>query len=416
MVPTDQAVCYGGNTDLVHPVKGSGHVEHALPSIGRRGLLIGTAATLVTGALAACSPAEGSTGSDGDGVDVIVIGAGVAGLAAARKLADGGKKVVVLEARDRIGGRMFTDRTSTPIPVELGCEFIHGKDASTWELVRKLGLRTHADTVAATRERGGPWRKTPIEPEQGITNYRIVGGYNQVLAPLADNLPIHLDTVVNRVEYTSAGVTVNADKQGSPVTYQARTVIVAIPVAVLAADTIEFSPPLPPAKVDAFKSVPHVSIHKVVVAFDHPVFPQDADLFREVDFIHDESTPWYLVNPVKGTPGPVGQVFTTGIEGEEATRALNLPREQRYQEVLKVIRDTAGDPKLEPVRFVEHEWFKDRFARAPYAEYDLPNEAVFYEPTGDSVYWAGIVTESVDTSYDSGNDVAGNVLQRLARK
>ncbi|MEV2227497.1 NAD(P)/FAD-dependent oxidoreductase [Streptomyces phaeochromogenes] len=402
-------------------MEGTGDVNHERPRTGRRGFLIGTGATLMAGALTACSTGEkkeSSTGGGSDDLDVVVIGAGIAGLAAARHLTDGGKKVVVVEARDRIGGRMFTDRTSMPVPVDLGCEWIHGQDASTWDLVRQLGLKTHQDTVFATREKpGDPWKRTVEEdPRPGYRNFRIVGGYNQLLTPLAEKLSIRLNTVVKRVEYSSTGVTVHADRKGRPVTFKARAVIVAIPVAVLAADTVEFSPPLPPTKVEAFKSVPQESIHKVVMAFDRPVFPEDADLLGEVDVITDDSTPWYLLSPPKGTPGPEELVFTALIEGEETSRALALSRERRYAEVLDVIRNAMGDRKLQPVKVLEHEWFKDPFARAPYSKYGIPGEDLIYEPTGGSLYWAGIITESVDTSRDSGEEVAGEVLRRLGRK
>jgi len=290
------------------------------------------------------------------------------------------------------------------------------KAKATWELVSKLGLKTNQDTISATREQpGDPWGKTALDDADN-KNFRIVGGYNQVLAPLADKLSIQLNTVVKRVEYSSTGVTVNADKKGRPVTYKARTAVVAIPVAVLAADTIEFSPLLPPAKVEAFKSVPQESIHKVIVAFDHPMFTKDADVLGEADTIQDDNTPWYLMNLPKGTPGPTGQVFTTLIEGEETARALALPRERRFEEVLTVIRDIAGDPKLQPVKVLEHEWFKDPFARAPYSKYGVADEGVIYEPNSDSLYWAGIITESVDTSRDHGKEIGVKVLQRLGRK
>ena len=73
--------------------------------------------------------------------DVVVIGAGAAGLSAARALHEAGADVVVLEARERIGGRVFTHRDRrTPIPVELGAEFIHGSAPELNEILREAGL------------------------------------------------------------------------------------------------------------------------------------------------------------------------------------------------------------------------------------------------------------------------------------
>jgi phytoene dehydrogenase-like protein len=73
--------------------------------------------------------------------DVIVVGAGAAGLAAASRLARAGRSVLVLEARERIGGRCFTRRMAgVGAPVELGAEFVHGRPQATLELLQAAGV------------------------------------------------------------------------------------------------------------------------------------------------------------------------------------------------------------------------------------------------------------------------------------
>ena len=73
--------------------------------------------------------------------DVVVVGAGVSGLAAARALRERGVRVEVLEARDRIGGRIFTHRDPrAPAPIELGAEFMHGSAPEVMAIVREAGL------------------------------------------------------------------------------------------------------------------------------------------------------------------------------------------------------------------------------------------------------------------------------------
>ncbi len=93
--------------------------------------------------------------SDGD---VLVVGAGVAGLAAAARLTRAGRRVTLIEARDRIGGRVHTLRPpGTTQPIELGAEFVHGHANALWPLIREAGLRT--DPVAERhtgRRRGRP--------------------------------------------------------------------------------------------------------------------------------------------------------------------------------------------------------------------------------------------------------------------
>ncbi len=72
--------------------------------------------------------------------DVVIIGAGAAGLSAARELAEGRHSVLILEARDRLGGRIWTrHEVDNAAPIELGAEFIHGQSARTLQLLQEGG-------------------------------------------------------------------------------------------------------------------------------------------------------------------------------------------------------------------------------------------------------------------------------------
>ena len=84
---------------------------------------------------------QNDSGAMQDSFDVLIIGAGMAGLAAGRLLACAGRRVGLLEARDRIGGRIHTVHAGG-VPIELGAEFVHGRPPALWALIREAGLAT----------------------------------------------------------------------------------------------------------------------------------------------------------------------------------------------------------------------------------------------------------------------------------
>jgi monoamine oxidase len=99
-----------------------------------------------------------------DGVDVVIVGAGVAGLAAARRLHSAGARVAVLEARDRIGGRILTVRDDrTPVPIELGAEFVHGSADEVVGLAREAKLIIC--DIHGERWRAARGKLTPLDDE-----------------------------------------------------------------------------------------------------------------------------------------------------------------------------------------------------------------------------------------------------------
>ncbi|HEX2571812.1 MAG TPA: FAD-dependent oxidoreductase [Polyangia bacterium] len=99
------------------------------------------------------APPAGSDRSVASGERVVVVGAGIAGLAAARDLHENGYQVTVLEARERIGGRIWTDRSHHGHPFELGATWIH--DATEENPIARLAARL-----------GVPTRQTRYDNEQ----------------------------------------------------------------------------------------------------------------------------------------------------------------------------------------------------------------------------------------------------------
>ena len=93
--------------------------------------------------------------------DVIIIGACAAGLSAARALSNSGLSVIILEARDRIGGRIFTRHVpSFPAPIELGAEFIHGQPREIWDVVDAAGLTAVEVVVSHWQSLDGSLRES----------------------------------------------------------------------------------------------------------------------------------------------------------------------------------------------------------------------------------------------------------------
>jgi monoamine oxidase len=159
--------------------------------------------------------------------DVIVIGAGAAGIAAAKRLQDNRESVLVLEARDRIGGRVQTDYDFAAHPIERGAEFVHG-DVVVWDLLRDYGMATLPTLLEDHAYLHTPSGLKPIgsytSPEEQILLDLMQGNASQMwdraeawveaghpdasLATMLEeiSLPIALETLLNHTYSADYGV------------------------------------------------------------------------------------------------------------------------------------------------------------------------------------------------------------------
>jgi monoamine oxidase len=108
-------------------------------------------------------------------LDAVVVGAGFAGIAAAQRLLEAGRTVLVLEASDRVGGRALTDyRLGAGVPLELGAQMVHGRSAITHAWIARRGLSTRPlpvtqrSRIVVDRKVGKyPWLALPFHPVGG---------------------------------------------------------------------------------------------------------------------------------------------------------------------------------------------------------------------------------------------------------
>ncbi len=142
--------------------------------------------------------------------DTIVIGAGASGLMVAMKLSESGQKVIVLEALDRIGGRIYTLHDPTfKSPVELGAEFIHGNLPVTFGLLKEAG-------IPYTESGGQFWNASGGELKQ---SFGFMQGWDILetrLKELEQDMSIDdfLDTYFKEAEHTGLRNSVKGFAQG----------------------------------------------------------------------------------------------------------------------------------------------------------------------------------------------------------
>ncbi len=143
--------------------------------------------------------------------DVVIVGAGVAGLAAGRRLHDAGQTILILEARDRIGGRIWTNHTFADFPIEQGAELIHGETAVTHQLLQAAGLHTLPAPRKAFLQWGTPAPAQPIAnlpTDLRATINALHTAYNALPQRLAVNTDLSLAAYLRGQGFDDAAIAI----------------------------------------------------------------------------------------------------------------------------------------------------------------------------------------------------------------
>lgn len=274
--------------------------------------------------------------------DIAVIGAGAAGLAAAKTVAAAGRRVVLLEAKPRIGGRAWTESDSLGAPFDHGCHWLHSASRNPWVAIARdlgrdvgpdererhihLGDRwatddevadwddyadaTFAAIAAAGRDvaagtmigrnvRWAPLFDGWIGMINGVNgdatsaldhanyvdtreNWCVAGGYGALVAAYGADAPVALETPADRIDWGGKDIRIETSRG----VLVARAAIVTVSTAVLASERIVFDPPLPDWKQAAIRGLPLGAAEKVALRFDADVFGDPAgyySLFSSAD-------------------------------------------------------------------------------------------------------------------------------------
>jgi monoamine oxidase len=262
---------------------------------------------------------------------VAVIGAGASGLAAASALIAEGYEVTLWEARDRIGGRVWTD-SGLGMPLDLGASWIHGTDGNPLaELAATLGVKiAETEDTAIMRGRGG--RRIPevqrpgwledvfdVEHDYGadpedlnVATYDndadydgpeviFPQGYAQLFQAIPEGLEIQLNRVLREVAIEDAGVRLT-DQAGQMARFDA--VVVTVPLGVLKQGDIRFDPPLPAGKQAAIDRLGMGLLDKLFLRYDEVFWDRDVTWIEtpETGLPRGQFNQWVNFYPYIGEP------------------------------------------------------------------------------------------------------------------
>ncbi|MEM7372306.1 MAG: NAD(P)/FAD-dependent oxidoreductase [Bacteroidota bacterium] len=374
--------------------------------------------------------------------DILIIGAGAAGLYAGHVLQKRGISFRILEAADRIGGRLGKLTGFADYPLDLGAEWLHGKKSLIGKLIKKTGTSIKKDKSTevywfqgklieepprdvwaifdkkrkpdisyfdyATEQGFGEDYRYIIEAiagDQGADSTRLSAYWNakeeeewssgekdykfqdtyfdlinkHIATPLLDKISLH--TIIKRIDYREQEIFVKDSKDQI---WRASHVILTVPIPVLKDGAIEFVPPLPSKKTEAFQQIGMDAGMKVFLKFSEKFYHQNIIGGRNCAAYADE---------IIGKEGQ-DHVLMAFVMGKQAEYLSSLEEEAAIVHLLLTELDEmyAGQASASFVDAYVMDWSKQPFIRGAYSYSTIGignARAIAAQSIDDKLFFAG---------------------------
>ena len=389
---------------------------------------------------------------------LIIVGAGVAGLAAARHLTAAGRHVLILEARSRLGGRILTVRDPlSPFPIELGAEYVNGAAREMWKIIDSARLPTIEVMGQNYYSAGGKLQKVehkPNEfervyqalreaPEQSFAEFianskfddatraqvtayiesfnatskeslstgyvleteiagasertfRMLGGYDELVKWLWHGVDSRFaDLRLNTEVRAIRWRRGEVEVETSHGVCKAAKAIITVPIGVLAAGGIRFEPE-PPVLRPVCEAMAMGHVVRIVLRFRERFWERDGQEHLSFVFSDDELVPtWWTASPARAP------MITGWSSGPKAARLLGLSEQEVTSEVVTALARVLGYEtkfaldRLEAVHY--HDWHSDPWSRGAYCFVrpgGMDVQRWLGQPVEETLYFAGEATEA----------------------
>lgn len=427
---------------------------------------------LAVGCTQATEPSSGDCSRMADEIDIVVIGAGAAGIAAGRMLSQADVDFLIIDAADRIGGRAWT-RTAAGHPLDLGCGWLHSADRNPWTAIAEesgfeidrtppawgkqfenlgftreeqeqanaayeaLDKRLKEEPPASDRasdalEPGGAWNDY-IEARSGYINgigtadvsvedylaydgadsgenWRLPQGYGALIAAAA-KLPIRLGVAASCIDRRTTPLRIET----SHGIVSTRAVIVAVPTPILAREALRFLPEIE-GKAEAAAHLPLGLANKLFLALDHP-----EELAADCHMIGNPKraeTGSYYLRPFGR---PMIEAFFGGAGAQELERAGVAGMADFAAEELADLFGSAFRKRIHPL--LASSWGAEPLIGGSYS-HACPGHAAarqqLAQPVEGRIFFAGEACSGTDFStahgaYETGVRAAEAAIAALAR-